>query len=540
MTRHQKELEKQLLGQLAISSEDLDRWQKDPFLMDSATVLKFWDYVAKAPHIVIVGDYDCDGITASYIMSKAIKSKYPDKKCSIRIPKRHTEGYGINPSIISEIKEKVPKDGLIITVDNGIAAAPLLEDLKKSGYKVLLTDHHEKGANKLPEVDMILNPAVDGCNEAFVGKYWCGAAVAYKIAEQVVSKPLAKEFEVYAGLATIADCMQLTEGNWGLVKRAISQFRRKTSPLALNELLTAMKQQPEYANEDTFGYYLGPAFNAAGRLFDDGPNIILQYLFSSNEQRRDQIVEYNNRRKDIRDQEYELVEEAIKAGNQQNSCPIWVYVPNLHEGIVGILAGMVTENYHVPAIVLTDSKEEGVYKGSARSIPEVNIFEYLVSNHDLLLKYGGHQGAAGLSIKAENLRALQRSQLHLSPQLTSKHIDSMAIEKDEIPQILDVVEKFSPFGEGNPVPYFSITVNVSEDHAKMVGADKNHLIIDNSRESDGGYKIMHFFHDPNELSDKNTFKAIGNIHLDGFRGSDYAAFNTEEIEDIHDDRELGR
>ncbi len=540
MTRHQKELEKQLLGQLAVSNEDLDRWAKDPFLMDSATVLKFWDYIDKTSHVVIVGDYDCDGITASYIMSKAIKTKYPDKKCSIRIPKRHTEGYGINPAIISEIKEKVPKGGVIITVDNGIAAAPLLEDLKKSGYTVLLTDHHELGSNKLPDVDMILNPTVDGHNEAFIGKYWCGAAVAYKLVEQVIPKPLAKEFECYAGLATIADCMKLTEGNWGLVKRSIEQFRRKTSPVALNELLIAMKQQPEYANEDTYGYYLGPAFNAAGRLFDDGPNLILQYLFAPNEARKNKIVEYNNERKSIRDSEYELVKEQIENTNQTNACPIWIYVPNLHEGIVGILAGMVTENYHVPAIVLTDSKEEGIYKGSARSIPDVNIFEYLQSNDSLLYKYGGHAGAAGLSIKKENLKALQQAQLKINRPTEKYHIPSMEIDKTEIPNMLDVVERFAPFGEGNPVPYFSIIIDMHSDKAKMVGSEQNHLIIDNSRKDDGGYKIMHFFHDPNELSDKNNFKAIGNIHLDGFRGMNYAAFNTEEIEDIHDDRELGR
>lgn len=533
MTKHQKELEAKLFGQLNTSKEDLVRWENDPYLMDSATVIKFWQYIEKAPAVIIVGDYDCDGICASYILGKSIKNVHPKKTLSIRIPKRQAEGYGINAAILDEIKSKLPKDSLVVTVDNGIAAPGVLEDLKQSGYKVIITDHHAlKEDGHIPEVDMVLDPAVEGVDDAFIGDYWCGAAVAFKLAEQVVSKSIVKELEIYAGIATVADCMKLKEGNWGLVRKSIKSFRRGMAPMSLNELLIAMKQQPEYVNADTYGFYLGPAFNAAGRLFDDGPNTVLQYLFKPTDEGKKKIIEYNDKRKQLRDDEYELVKKAIEESNQINSCPIWVYVPHLHEGIVGILAGKVTEDYHVPAIVLTDSKEAGFLKGSARSVDEVHIFNYLCENDDLLFKFGGHAGAAGLTIEAKNLKELQKRQIKLNIDQT-KTVERIFIDKEEIPDMLPIVEECMPFGEGNPNPYFAINIDKNSDNVKMVGEELNHLIIDKSRPSDGNYKITHFFHDPNDLHDKNNFLATGHISQSGFRGASYASFNTEFIEDIH-------
>lgn len=550
MTKHELELENALLGQLKITKDDLKTWNDDMYLMDSQTVYRFWQYIENAPAVAIVGDYDCDGICASYILGAAIKSKFPGKRTSIRIPKRKAEGYGLNPAIADEFINgtpatdkraaypPLPKDSLVITVDNGIAAAPVLEQLQNAGFKVIVTDHHELGTNKLPKVDMIMDPAVDGICDAFNGRYWCGAAIAYKLSEQVIPMELADKLAVYAGLATIADCMPLKEGNWGLVKKAIRSFREKTSPEPLNQLLLGMRQQPEYANAETFGFYLGPAFNAAGRLHDDGPKLILSYLFKPDQEKCDRIISYNETRKKLRDAEYEKVKEQIINTNQQNNCPIWVAVSGLHEGIVGILAGKATEDFGTPTIVLTESDENpGILKGSARSIPGINIFEFLVKHSDLFTKFGGHEGAAGLSMPIENFEKAKQAQMPNNMRALKQETPYMKIAQEEIPVLLPIVEEFSPYGEGNPVPHFAVDIDMISDGAEMFGSDKNHLKIDRTKD---GYRIIHFFHEPNELSDKGSFGLIGTISLDGFRGASFASFNADEATDIHSDEEKTR
>ena len=555
MTRNQQELEAKLLGQLRATKEDLIRWEEDPYYMDSATVYKFWDYIRKAPNIIIVGDYDADGISATYILGKSIKEQCPDKKLALRIPKRHAEGFGINMNIAEEIKEKLPKGSLVITVDNGIAAPDVLEDIKAAGYTVIITDHHDlKEDGRIPNVDMVLNPSVEGVDDAFDGKYWCGAAVAYKLCEQIITKDLRKELESIAGIASVADCMNLVEGNWGLVRRAIKSFRKLESPRSLNLLLEKMKQDPKFVNTDTFGFYLGPAFNAAGRLSDEGPNLILKYLFKPSDELADKIIDYNNQRKKLRDEEYKIIEQTIAEHNLQEAYPIVVYAPNLHEGIVGILAGKVTENYNAPAIVFTDSSEEGYIKGSARGVDGFNVFRYLCDNEDLMFKFGGHAGAGGLTILKDNLTELQKRQIKVERSSQNIIKESMFIDKEEIPDIIPIIEECMPFGEGNPVPYFTINIDIEADKAYFVngkepiGEDElgnpvfpKHLFVNNSMPEAGNYKITHFFHDPNELNDKNNFLAVGNIFRDGYTKKDtnttyqFTTFNTEYIEDIHSD-----
>ena len=540
MSKHEEQLEKMLLGQLKITRADLQTWRTDPYLMDPTVVYRFWNYIENAPAVAIIGDYDCDGIYASYILGDAIKSRFPGKRLAIRIPKRHAEGYGINMTIVEELKAKLPKDALVITVDNGIAAANVLEELSNAGFKVIVTDHHEIGRNTMPKAEMVLDPAVDGVNEAFNGAwYWCGAAVAYKLCEQVVSEEEAKKLAVYAGIATVADCMPLKEGNWGLVKKSMQTFRDKKAPEALNNLLQGMRQNPEYANAETFGFYLGPATNAAGRITDDGPKLILSYLFEPTQQKCDQIIAYNEARKQIRDAEYELVKEQIQKSNQENACPIWVAVPGLHEGIVGILAQKVTEEYGVPAIVMTTSSEDAsLLKGSARSIQGVDIFQFLLKHSDLFTKFGGHEGAAGLTLPAENLEKAQKAQIDLNLQaIEEAKQEYIKISHEEIPILCPIVEEFAPYGEGNPVPEFVIDVDVALDNAELFGSERNHLKIDKTLD---GYRIIHWFHEPNDLADKNNFELIGTISLDGFRGYDFASFNAREAVNIHNDIEMGR
>ena len=531
-----QELEENIKSHLKADKTTLEKWLEDPFYIDGDLVSEFWRHIENAPGVAVIGDYDCDGITASYIMTRSIKDRFPDKKTYVRIPKRFSEGYGINKNIIEEIKNKLPKGSVVITVDNGISAGDLLESLEKDGYPVLMTDHHSlREGNNIPKVTMAIDPSVSECSKGFNFTGWCGAAVAFKLSEQVVSKEILKDLETMAGIATVADCMELTGGNWGLVRKTINNFREGNVSSSIKTLLIKMKQDPKFADEDTFGYYLGPCFNASGRLYDNGAKSVLQYLLKPTIEGADKLVENNEKRRAIRDEQYEQVVAYIEENGLKDKCPIWAIIPDLHEGIVGILAGKVAEDYGVPAIILTQSEETGIYKGSARSAGDINIFEYLTSLGDVFERMGGHAGAAGLSMTKENFDKVKDISID-KPTKTDAHglpEGIFHINASLIPEINDILKTYKPFGEGNPAPLFDLDINAIRDNARMIGSEKNHLVIDNK---DMGYKITHWFHDPNSLSDKNNFGMYGCITDTNYAGKETPTFNAEGVHDI-DERE---
>ena len=534
-TRTQLNLANMIQSQLHIESKNkLDEWKKNPYKMDPFATVRFWDMVKEAPAIYIVGDYDCDGVCACYNMSKAIRHNHPKKPVRVRIPHRITEGFGINKTIVEEIKEKMPKGSLIITVDNGIAAADLLEELRECGYKVILTDHHELGDNRMPDVDLLLNPKVPvNGHQYFDGDYWCGAAVAYKIAENYVNDDLRRELEVFAGIATVGDVMPLKEGNWGLVRRTIESIRHKKAPRSVLNLLSVLKQEPENVIETSLSFYLVPAINAPGRLFDDGAKKSLGYFLSPTEEKCIELKDINEQRKALRDEQLELIKEEIVRKGMENDCPIWVSVPGLHEGIVGILAGQIAEEYNVPAIVMTESSTPGVLKGSARSAGDINIFEHLCSFGDIFVKFGGHAGAAGLSIKEENVDIARSHQLSKPDKTAFKGIN-LNIEPKEIKDVAQTCEDYRPFGEGNEQPLFTIDVNLKKTPPRMLGNPAVHLCIqDPNRE----YKVLHFFHEPNELKNKDAFSLTGEVHYETFREQTTPVFHAESICDCEEDLE---
>lgn len=535
----ENELENLLLEKLKATEDILNDWEINPYYMDSKVVGEFWDNIYKAPAVAIIGDYDVDGICATYIMGESIQKVCPGKKMFLRIPRRFSEGYGLNEKICEEIKAKLPKGSVVITVDNGITSADLLENLEKDGYIVLMTDHHilREGC-KIPNVTMALNPSVPELSEAFDFKKWCGAGVAFKLCEQMIPKELARKLETFAGLATIADCMELTGGNWGLVRKAIRSFRERKAPLNLSNMLIMMNQNPLFVTEHSFGFYLGPCFNAAGRLLDNGGSLVLKYLFSPTEDKLKQLIDLNNTRKKLRDEEYILVKQEIERSGQTEACPIWVNIPNLHEGIVGILAGKVAEEYGVPAIVTTPSeKDSNILKGSARSVGDFNIFHYLSDMNDLFEKMGGHSGAAGLSIHRDNFEKAKKHQISKQVfKLKNEKIIDLYIHPEEIPSIFHILSKYRPFGEGNPEPRFVLDIDLNEEKGFVyLGKEKEHLVLDNQK-----YKITHWSHLPNELSNKSYFRSYGNILETNFKNIGTPTFDIISIEDIIDDKEKTR
>ena len=406
------ELDDLLHNQLQATDETLAEWESDKYLADGQTVAEFWRYIQNAPFIIIIGDYDVDGKCAEYILLKSIKSVYPNKKVRVRTPRRFSEGYGINEIIADEIIRDIPKESLVITVDNGLAASSVLNKIKMAGFNVIVTDHHRLKDNmELPEVDMIINPMITRIINPLQGDYWCGTGVVYKLCEQIVDTATRNEIMVYTGLATLADSMPLREGNWGLVRSVLKSFRDGNAPKALKDLLDNMGRDSLLVNEDSFNYYLGPAINAPGRLLDNGTVKVSKYMYQPSIEGCTELIEINNERKTIRDEELKELIEYIETHNIDKLCPIWVKINGLHEGIIGILAGKIAEKYKKPAIILTNTKE-GYLKGSGRSIGNFDLFEYLMGiPKECFIKLGGHTGAAGMTLTEEGFEQARMYQV---------------------------------------------------------------------------------------------------------------------------------
>lgn len=510
---------------------DYEKWRKEEYLADGNTVSRFWDLVEESTAVRIVGDYDVDGICASYIMATSIKNVFPDKKIKIRIPRRFSEGYGINQSIVDEIKTKDEPGTLIVTVDNGISAGDKLIALEKAGYKVAITDHHVFTGKKLPSVSFILDPSLEGHDILCAGNYWCGAGVALKIAEQYVDDSTKSAIEVFAGIATIADCVSLKKGNWALVRKAINRIRRKQAPPQILMLLAALNQDAGFCDEDMIGYYLGPALNAPGRLHDNGGAIVLKYLLAPSTIGAMEIAKINDERKALRDEQYQKIVDIINENGYENDSPIWVEASGLHEGIVGILAGKLVEDYKVPAIVLTEL-ENGMLKGSSRTIADVNILEYLLNCGANFVALGGHAGAAGMTMKKSEFDIGREFQI--DKRASDEKVNYIYISSSEIPEALEELSKFTPFGMGNPAPQFAIFVDFSTDDARLVGEKSNHLIV-----VDGNldWKATHFYHVPNDLENKEKFYIGGTISEQAFNNVGTPTLNGKEVFDITEGKE---
>lgn len=498
--QHCKQLEEFLYKQLDITEEERLSWEQDRYAIDSQFANHFWGTVKNANSVCILGDYDVDGVCATYILGKTIQEICPETALTMRIPKRFSEGYGISEKLVCELEDTLPKGSLIITVDNGIASAALIDRLQKDGFSVIVTDHHE-AKGELPKVELICNPTVKELPNPLPCRGWCGAAVAYKLCEAILPpSALQKQLETYAGLATVADCMPLREGNWGLVRRALKHIQEGEGPRALYQLLDRVKQSYQVCNEETFGFYLGPAINAPGRLEDTGAGEVLEYLFSEAEELADWIIEKNEERKTLKEKESELVCRYIEEHKLEHNEPIWVAMEGLHEGILGILAGVVAEKYGHSAIVL--SPLEGnpeVYKGSARAGEGKNIFTYLTSVAPFLLKWGGHPGAAGLSIEKKHLREVYGCVTveEEREKKQQKKEPIFQISKWEIPKLSSILQKFAPYGEGNPKPHFSLPISVKKDKVSYFGkkgAPKLHLSMDGIIQDKPILKVLQFYH----------------------------------------------
>lgn len=435
--------------------------------------------IAENKKIRVIGDYDIDGVCATCILVKSFRSL--GAEVDMAIPHRIRDGYGLNDHLI----EQAASDGieLIVTCDNGIAAAPQIELANRLGMQVVVTDHHEvpftedppdgEKTYHLPPAKAVVDPKQPGDTYPFAGI--CGAVVAYKLAQALgTDEVLLDALLEPAAFATVGDVMELKDENRIIVKEGLKRIRRTSHP-GLRALIEVSGLDREKVDAYHIGFVLGPCINASGRL--ESAELSLKLWLEEDYKKAvpmaAELKNLNDSRKEMTEagvkQAVRLLEREAADGGQpvkqqaelssgKEDKVLILYLPDCHESLAGIIAGRIREKYHKPTIVLTDA-EEGV-KGSGRSIEGYDMFAALSACRDLFDKFGGHKMAAGLSLSKEKLGELRR-RLNENCALTEEdfvpkvHID-IALPLSYVSEdFIRELERLAPFGTGNPKPVFA-------------------------------------------------------------------------------------
>ena len=475
--------EKEIRRFLSPSLEDLgdERLLKG---MDQAVSL-LRQAIESGAKIRIIGDYDVDGIMSTYILKTALTRC--GGEVDYAIPDRVEDGYGMNASMVRRAAE----DGrqVLLTCDNGIAAAEEVKLARELGMTVIVTDHHEipfdeKDGEKqyrIPEADAVINPKQPGC--PYPWKNICGAMVAWKLALALYAafdlpREEAMEFLEFAAFATVGDVMELKGENRSVVALGLKRLQ-KTKNLGMATLIGRCQLADKPLSAYHIGFVLGPCFNASGRL--DTAVRGIELLEEKDPGRAAALAQelqtLNEERKVMTETGVEEAVSWIEREHAQEDAVLVIYLPDLHESLAGIVAGRIRERYYRPTLVLTDARE-GV-KGSGRSIPEYSMYEKLSQCSDLLTRFGGHPMAAGFSLERENISAFRRrlnELADLTPEdLTEKIMIDVPMPLSYLcPDLIRQLERLEPFGNGNEKPVFA-QKGVIIRRAFYIGKQKQYL-----------------------------------------------------------------
>lgn len=422
--------------------------------------------IANKQEIFVYGDYDADGITSVSILHKVLE--YFNATFYTYIPRRISDGYGLKMNFVERIIKKPNYNGgLLITVDNGISAVDEIEFAKNNGLTVVVIDHHlMRDDGKLPPADVIVNPsAIPGSDFS----NYCGAGLSYKLAELLCDNPtILSEICVLAAIGTIADVMPVLGDNRNIIKDGLTIMNERRSCLGLRVLLDKLRMRD--IDETDIGFKIGPIINACGRMEDAGANIPFKLLTTSDaamaHRCADRMIATNETRKDAVKDEMDQCEKIIAENCMYGEVPLVVYTTKdsqnkFREGLVGILAGRLCEKYGCPAIVLTET-EDGVLKGSGRS-NTIHLKELLDTVSDKMVTYGGHAGAAGLSVRLsdidEFISAIQENTADLQTPSSENNIIEydLDISADKVADTIEQLKLYAPYGEGNPHPVFKVS-----------------------------------------------------------------------------------
>ena len=465
----------------------------DPFLLKGmeAAVERIERALADDEQITVYGDYDVDGITASSLLFVYLERR--GAKVNTYIPKRKSEGYGLNDEALKNIFENGTT--LVITVDCGISGLHEVEQAPV-GLDIILTDHHTV-PNELPPAYAIINPKQEDCSYPF--KDLSGVGVAFKLCQALEQKRTGtsdfwEDLTELAALGTVADIVPLLGENRELVRRGLKAMER-TSLVGLQALIQSSGCSRENISSENIGFILAPRLNAVGRL--EHAQSAVELLVTSDREKAEAIAAELNRENALRQEiSRKIMEEAeaLLAKEEHIDTAIILASEGWHQGVVGIVASRLVDKYHLPTILI--SINDGMAKGSCRSIPALNLYEAIAAESDILTQFGGHHQAAGLTMPADKVpefiarfKEYVRKNLKEEDYTPRQTVDCILSDHGLVTvRDLEELSLLEPFGCGNASPVFAFKNALLHNH-RAIGRDRTHLqlVVD---KGDYSYKTL--------------------------------------------------
>lgn len=484
-------------------------------------VKAFLSIQEKSQKVFIVGDYDADGITSTTALSLVFDELGIDY--TAYIPRRFTDGYGLNPTIAKKAKSE--KADVLLTIDNGTTAKEVLDGFE--GEKIII-DHHLPTDGQVPSNALIINPHVDGMEFSD----YCAAGLMYKISEVLKKEKRITEkthhlITILGCIGTIADVMPLIDENRVIVKRGMKLLKKTEYVDMLAEVLSVL---PETFTAKDIAFGVAPLINASGRLYDKGGQMVyatLYQTFSGYTASFEALIKNNEERKKIQESFFQTADTMY----DKESTPIILTIPDCPEGIIGIIAGRMAEKYHRPSFIFTKAKEEGVLKGSARSGGEFHVKEFLDAHGDLFLRFGGHKGAAGMSIKESKMEEFQAlAKKDENEPILYYDLELLNPTKEAVETIIHELNQYEPFGEGFRAPTFRFSCDIFS--ARNIGTNGIKMV------STDGLEILSF-RERNAFASAKKIEVIGNFSINDYLGQksvqaeiiDYHILETEDADD---------
>ncbi|HIF6096246.1 TPA: single-stranded-DNA-specific exonuclease RecJ [Vibrio parahaemolyticus] len=486
------------IAQLETSARGLHSYQKLGGIEQAVELL--FQAIQEQKRIIVVGDFDADGATSSALSVLALRM-LGSNNVDYLVPNRFEDGYGLSPEVVDQALELGGE--MIMTVDNGVSSIEGVRYAKENGITVLVTDHHLPG-QVLPEVDAMVNPNLDSC--AFPSKALAGVGVAFYLmmalcvhmrkhnwfAQQGMQEPKLMELIDLVALGTVADVVPLDENNRILVHQGLQRIRAGKARPGIQALIEVAKRDARRLVASDFGFALGPRINAAGRLDDMSFGVELLMCNNIHAARRmaSELDGLNQTRKEIEEgmkQEAMAFCERLQFGeNSELPYGLSLFQRDWHQGVIGILASRIKEKFHRPVIAFADGGE-GTIKGSCRSIPGLHMRDALdfidTQNPGLIIKFGGHAMAAGLTIKEQDFERFSR----LFDEVVKKELDEAALKgviltdgelkpEEFSMHIAEQLRAGGPFGQAFPEPIFDGEFKVL--HQKLVGEKHLKLMLE--------------------------------------------------------------
>ncbi|GAB6990917.1 single-stranded-DNA-specific exonuclease RecJ [Paenibacillus pini] len=495
----------------------------DPFLLlgMKEAVLRIQQAVESGEHILIYGDYDADGVSSTSLMIQFMR--YMGASYDIYIPHRSNEGYGLHNHALDWAHQQGVS--LVITVDTGISAVEQIAHANSLGMEVIVTDHHEPPAI-LPEAYAIINPKQPGCPYPFKGL--AGVGVAYKLTQAMLGEPPIEWTEIVA-IGTIADLMPLTDENRILVRKGL-ECMQSSSFVGIRSLMEVSGITMSKVTSTNVAFGMAPRINASGRLDHAGSAVALLTTDDPDEAQRlsHALDDLNKKRQQVVEH---IVEDALTQLQDKmkgRDVPHVIVLAGIgwNVGVVGIVASKILERYYRPVIILGIDEATGMCKGSARSIPGLDIYEALNSCSHAMDHFGGHPAAAGMSLHRDNLVAFENG--------LNEHAAQVLSAQDFVPETpsdgewsfadvplstIDEMSMLAPFGMSNPVPKF-IFRNVKLLETRKMGREGNHLKLVLQQ---GSYKLEAVAFGRGDVADMLTegdmLDVLGELSVNEWNGS---------------------